>query len=80
MTTQKLTKWGNSLGIRLPQEIIKQLGWQEGVKVTLSMKDDCVVLSATKPKYHLEDLLKNCQPEHQHEEIDWGEAVGEENW
>ncbi|ELR99665.1 AbrB/MazE/SpoVT family DNA-binding domain-containing protein [Gloeocapsa sp. PCC 73106] len=30
MTTQKLTKWGNSLGIRLPQEIIKQLGWKEG--------------------------------------------------
>lgn len=80
MTIQKLTKWGNSLGIRLPQEILKQLGWKEGSKVTLFLKDDSIILSATKPKYNLNDLIKNSRPEQQHEEIDWGEALGEENW
>ncbi|MDJ0660857.1 MAG: AbrB/MazE/SpoVT family DNA-binding domain-containing protein [Crocosphaera sp.] len=80
MTVQKITKWGNSLGIRLPQEIIKQLGWQEGVKLSLSLENECLILSSTKPKYNLDQLLKDSDPEAQHEEIDWGEAEGEENW
>ena len=79
MIIQKITKWGNSLGIRLPQEIIKQLGWQEGIKVTLSMEDNSIIVSATKPKYCLEDLLKEATPQQQHEETNWGEAIGEES-
>lgn len=73
MTIQKITKWGNSLGIRLPKEIIKQLGWQEGVKLTLSLENERLIFSSTKPKYNLDELLKNSNPEAQHEEIDWGE-------
>lgn len=80
MKIQKITKWGNSLGIRLPYSIIQQLGWQEGVKLSLSLESDRLILSQTKPKYDLEDLLKNSNPDQQHEEIDWGELEGEENW
>lgn len=80
MTTQKISKWGNSLGIRLPHSMIQQLGWQEGVKVTLSTEGDRLILSSTKPKYYLDDLLKEITPEQQHEETHWGEAVGEETW
>ena len=80
MTVQKKTKWGNSLGIRLPQEIMKQLGWQEGVKLTLSLDNKRLILSSTKPQYNLDQLLKDTNPEAQHQEIDWGEAEGEEHW
>ncbi len=71
MTIQKITKWDNSLDIRLPQEIIKQLGLQEGVKLTLSLENERLILFANKPKYNLDQLLKNTNPEAQHEEIDW---------
>ena len=80
MTIQKISKWGNSLGIRLPQGITQQLGWQEGIKITLATEGDRLILSPTKPKYCLEDLLKDATPEQQHEEIDWNGAVGEESW
>ncbi len=70
MTVQRITKWGNSQGIRLPQEIIKQLGWQEGVKLTLSLENERLILSSTKPKYNLDQLLKDSNPEAQHEEYD----------
>lgn len=80
MITQKITKWGNSLGIRIPQGIIQELGWQEGGKIAISTEENRLIISLKKPKYDLDDLLKDAKPEQQHEEIDWGEAVGEENW
>lgn len=80
MVTQKVAKWGNSLGIRLPQTIIQQLGWQEGAKVQIITEGNQIILSPAKPKYSLDELLKEAKPQQQHEEINWGEAVGEENW
>jgi len=80
MITQKITKWGNSLGIRLPRTIVQQFGWQEGEKITITVKDEELILSLARPKYTLEELLKDAQPENQHSEIDWGDAQGEEVW
>ncbi|GFE68520.1 transcriptional regulator/antitoxin, MazE [Chroococcus sp. FPU101] len=78
MITQKISMWGNSLGVRLPQAIIQQIGWEEGALVTISIEDNRIILTSTKPKYTLEELLKNVTPEMQHDEIDFGEPVGEE--
>lgn len=80
MITQKISKWGNSLGIRLPQSIIQQFGWQEGEQVVISTKDHQIILSQARPKYSLADLLKDADPANQHSELDWGEARGEEIW
>ena len=80
MITQKITKWGNSLGIRLPQPILQQFGWQEGEQITISVKDEQIILSLTRPKYTLEELLKDAHANNQHPEVDWGEAQGEEAW
>jgi antitoxin MazE len=80
MVTQKVGRWGNSLGVRLPQGIIQQVGWQEGAKVVISIEGNRIILSPARPKYSLDELLKEARPEQQQEEIDWGEAVGEENW
>ena len=44
------------------------------------MEDNSIIVSATKPKYCLEDLLKEATPQQQHEETNWGEAIGEESW
>lgn len=78
MITQKISMWGNSLGVRLPQAIVQQIGWEEGALVTISIEDNRIILTSTKPKYTLEELLKNVTPEMQHDEIDFGELVGEE--
>ncbi len=80
MITQKVSMWGNSLGVRLPRAIIQEVNWQEGTLVTISTEDKKIILSPVRPKYTLDELLKDVTPQMQHDELDWGEPVGEESW
>jgi antitoxin MazE len=80
MVTQKIAQWGNSLGVRLPQAIAQQIGLKAGTVITISTEGDKIVLSPAKPKYTLQELLKDVKSEQQHDEIDWGEPQGEEVW
>ncbi|MEO1352842.1 MAG: AbrB/MazE/SpoVT family DNA-binding domain-containing protein [Cyanobacteria bacterium J06635_15] len=80
MITQKVSAWGNSLGIRLPQAITLQLGLTEGTLLALNVQGDKIILSPAKPKYSLDELLREATPDQQHDELDWGESVGEERW
>lgn len=80
MITQKVSMWGNSLGIRLPQAITQQIKLQEGELLNISVENNKIVLTPAKPKYTLSELLKNASSQMQHDELDWGEAVGEEDW
>lgn len=77
---QKISTWGNSLGIRLPQTLISQTDLKEGDEVTVTVDGGNIVLSPSKPSYTLEELLEGATPDLQHEEVDWGESVGEEIW
>ncbi|MEO0455158.1 MAG: AbrB/MazE/SpoVT family DNA-binding domain-containing protein [Cyanobacteria bacterium P01_A01_bin.114] len=80
MITQKVSLWGNSLGIRLPQAVAQQVGLTEGGLVSISIEENRLVLSPMHPEYTLEELLEGVTPEMQHDELDWGEPVGEEIW
>ena len=77
---QKISAWGNSLGIRLPQAIAQQVGFVEGTSISISVEGDKVVLTPTQPKYDLDELLKDVTPDMQHDEFEWGAPVGEEAW
>ena len=70
MIKQKITAWGNSLGIRLPQVLIQQTNLAEGIEVTLSVEDGKIILTPTPPSYSLEELLEGMTPQMQHSEID----------
>jgi antitoxin MazE len=80
MATQKIALWGNSLGVRLPQAIVQEIGLKAGSIVKIATEGDKIVLSSVTPKYTLQDLLKDAKPEQQHSEVDWGEPVGDEAW
>ena len=80
MVTQKVSMWDNSLGVRLPEAIAQEVGLKEGTIVYISTEGNKIILSPTKPKYSLDELLKEATPEMQHDELDWGESVGVENW
>jgi len=57
-----VSKWGNSLAIRLPKEIVDQLGLKEGddIKVTMKAEDGTAMLVEKPRKKHelLEGLRK----------------------
>jgi antitoxin MazE len=73
-----ITKWGNSLAIRIPITIAQDLKVNEGSKVELKMKEGKLIIE--RPHYSLEELLSLITPENLHGEIDTGDFVGKEEW
>ena len=45
----QIAKWGNSLAVRLPAELVRELGLKEGDQIDL-LKDDSAVLVRRQPR------------------------------
>src|SRR4051794_18832572 len=83
----KLARWGNSLALRLPAEVVRAFGLKEGQMVqinadgrTLEIKTERPVVNGI-PVYTLEELvaeMKRLGPENKPELVDWGPDVGAE--
>ena len=74
-----IKKWGNSLGIRIPNTIIKELSLENGSHVEIYEEADRIII---KPKNSdaLKLLLNQITPENIHEETDFSKPVGKEVW
>jgi antitoxin MazE len=46
----KITKWGNSLGIRLPLAVVKALGLKEGDQVDIRVSGERAFVVAREPR------------------------------
>ncbi len=66
----RISKWGNSLAVRLPKPVADSLGLNEGTDVELSLEQDRIVISLGKPVYRLDDLLAGITPDNQPESFD----------
>jgi len=66
-----ITRWGNSLGVRIPKDLARQLGMTEGTVVEVTAEGDRLVLQTTKPSYRLDQLLEGMTPDAMHEALDW---------
>lgn len=77
----KLQKWGNSVGIRIPSNIIKSLNLKENDTLILEQTEDKILISIPKKKkIDLEELFKNYKGENLAKEFEWDEPVGRELW
>lgn len=72
-----VSKWGNSLGVRIPSSMAQQLGIFEGAPVELIIENDHLLIHKV---YRLDSLLAQITPENIHSEIDTGLPVGREIW
>ena len=81
-----IAKWGNSLGLRLPKQLVDELGLAAGSQVELG-RDGTKLVAETRsqrqiPRYRLEDLVaemkrlggRDAAPETD----EWGPDVGSE--
>jgi antitoxin MazE len=75
----QITRWGNSLGVRIPKDIAGRAQLKEGSRVEIALKDDHIILSPARPRYRLEDLLKGVSRKAMHEAFDWGPDRGRED-
>jgi antitoxin MazE len=77
-----VSKWGNSLALRLPKHLADEAGLSEGSAVNLRVEDGKLVVSSARVRarrYKLSDLLKGYDPaKDRHPETDWGPDVGRE--
>jgi antitoxin MazE len=77
----KVSKWGNSLGLRLPKALAEELGIEEGTAVDLTAsKGNLVVRPLVEGRYELEELLSEVREENLHGEVETGPARGRESW
>ena len=76
-----ISKWGNSLAVRIPLAIAKQASLGEGDSVLLTLnRDGGIVVRPSRRKYELSDLVARITPKNRHRETDWGPPQGEESW
>ena len=76
-----VSKWGNSLAVRIPLSIARQASLSGGDCVELTIDGDGgIVLRPTRRKYELAELVSRITSKNRHRETDWGAAQGEESW
>jgi len=77
----QISKWGNSLAIRIPQAIVKEARLEEGDRLSLDLAGDgSIVLRSSRRKYLLDELVGRITSRNRHRETDWGVPQGKESW
>lgn len=83
----KLARWGNSLAVRLPADVVREFGLQEGQTVGLRAKKPVLEIETGRPTvngvpvYPIEELIAEMDrlgPEHRPGVIDFGPDRGAE--
>ncbi len=75
----KIQKWGNSLGLRIPAAIAKELSLKHGSPIKIEVEMDKIVIRP-KEKYDLDTMLAEMSDSNIHSEFDFGTAEGKELW
>ena len=74
----KVSRWGNSLGVRIPKQLAKSIRLQEGDEIEIYQEENKLILTPKRKQYSLEQLLDGMSEEHLHSEVDWGVPIGNE--
>lgn len=73
-----LSKWGNSLAVRIPKSLADSAQLREGEPVEIkSLRSGEILIRRRKT---LDQLVKAITPENRHAATDWGPPVGKEIW
>jgi antitoxin component of MazEF toxin-antitoxin module/histidinol phosphatase-like enzyme len=75
----KVAKWGNSLGVRIPQWVAEKAEINDGTIVEVSFKDDAIII-IKKNRLSLEEMLNDITAENLHDELDTGSVTINGGW
>jgi len=74
-----IQKWGNSLGIRIPNLIVREFSLKNGAVVNINDNGNEIIIKPIK-KSRLSDMLEKINSENIHQEIETTGPVGKEIW
>ena len=75
-----IKKWGNSLALRIPKSIARQLALDVDCPVGLACEGAVLTIRPLKRPLRLTDLLEQVSKINRHEEVRTGARRGEEAW
>ena len=73
-----VSKWGNSLGLRLPKTLAAEIGVSDGQKVEIRAEGGRLIVEPVRKVLTMEQMMENVTPEAMREAWDWGDDVGRE--
>jgi antitoxin MazE len=76
----KISKWGSSLGMRIPKQIAGVVGISEGDMVELTIIDDSIVVSKRRTYRTIDELFDGHEGDYDFKYIDFGKPEGKELW
>jgi len=78
---QTISKWGNSLAVRIPAAFAETAGLEEGSVVEVKVRaGQLIIVPAPSHRYDLRQLVGQITPQNSPELIEWGKPVGKESW
>ncbi|GAB1485269.1 AbrB/MazE/SpoVT family DNA-binding domain-containing protein [Aminivibrio sp.] len=75
----RLTQWGNSIGVRLPKDMVNALGLKAGGVLDVCLEESRIVFSPRRI-FTLNNLVSKITDENRPGETDWGRDAGKEKW
>ena len=76
-----ISKWGNSLAVRIPQAVVREARLSEGDSLAVDLdRDGSIVLRTVPKKYDLSELVSAITVKNRHGVTDWGQPQGKETW
>ena len=80
MPTATLRAVGGSVSVTLPRQFLRALGLGVGARVDVTMEGGRLVLSPSRPRYSLDELVKGMEPGDMPTAEGWSDApaVGKE--
>ena len=74
----RISRWGNSHGVRLPRDVLTEAGIAADAEVALRAEHGRIVISPAPHKPTLAELLARIRPGDDFSEVDYGAPVGRE--
>lgn len=76
----RISKWGNSLAVRIPKAFVAEAGLEDGAAVDISVSGGQIIVTPLGREYGLAELVDDITEANRHTETDWGPPVGSEVW
>ena len=78
--TTKIQKWGNSLAVRLPKNVVNKFKLRQGNAIDVIPSAKNILLKPAKKIETLEMLVDQITPKNVHRKMGWGDPAGREVW
>ena len=77
--TAKLKKWGDSIGVKIPKEIVRKANLSADSEVIIKYAEQKIVILTNKKSRRLKELLSQVTKDNCHHEV-FCERIGKEVW